>query len=241
MKSSSSAPQSRRDRPAKPALSREAIVSAAVRLMETEGSERLTLRRLAAELDTGPASLYVYVRNTADLYAHVLENKLGTLDLTWDPNKTPWLERLSALMTSYVDLLMQDPSLARSAMLSRPSGANYLAVIELMLTLLTSGGAPAERAAWGIDILLQTATASAVENGARQDSEDEPDEWQALTESIQDASPERFPLVAGLGLELLSGPREARGTWAFEVLANGILATPRPAETSRPGPRRAAP
>jgi len=34
-----------------------------VALMREEGLERVTMRRLAAALDTGPSSLYVYVRN----------------------------------------------------------------------------------------------------------------------------------------------------------------------------------
>src|ERR1022692_1858482 len=58
-------PVSRRERPAKSALTREGIVAAAVGVMQAEGLDRVTMRRLAQELDTGAASLYVYVRNTA--------------------------------------------------------------------------------------------------------------------------------------------------------------------------------
>jgi AcrR family transcriptional regulator len=50
-------PVSRRSRPAKPPLSREAIVATAVILLHTEGLERLTMRRLATALDTGAGSL----------------------------------------------------------------------------------------------------------------------------------------------------------------------------------------
>ena len=64
---------SRRERPAKPALTREGIVAAAVGIMQAEGLDRVTMRRLAQELDTGPASLYVYLRNTAELHAAMLE------------------------------------------------------------------------------------------------------------------------------------------------------------------------
>ena len=73
---------SRRERPAKPALTRAGIVAAAVRIMQAEGLDRVTMRRLAQELDTGPASLYVYLRNTAELHAAMLEELLGRVDLT---------------------------------------------------------------------------------------------------------------------------------------------------------------
>ena len=54
------APVSRRDRPAKPPLSREGVIAVSLRIMRDEGLEKVTMRRIAAELDTGPASLYVY-------------------------------------------------------------------------------------------------------------------------------------------------------------------------------------
>lgn len=227
---SPTAPRSRRDRPAKAPLSREAIVAAALRLMDTEAPDGLTLRRLAAELDTGPASLYVYVRSSAELHAHVLDDLLGTIDLRWDPETTPWLDRLCSLLTDYLDLLIRYPALGRSALLSRPTGENYLSLVETILTLLTSGGAAAGRAAWGVDLLLQTATSTAVEAGVRDRSETEAEEWAALTSAIRDAPADRFPVIADLGLELLSGAGPDRSRWAFEVLANGILTTPRPAE-----------
>ncbi|MFI0242443.1 FAD-dependent monooxygenase [Streptomyces sp. NPDC016845] len=74
-------PRSRRERPAKPALSRDGIVAAAVHVLRTEGLGKVTMRRLAHELDTGPASLYVYVRNTDELHAAVLDALLAEVDL----------------------------------------------------------------------------------------------------------------------------------------------------------------
>lgn len=225
-------PRRRLERPAKAPLSREAVIGAAIRLMESDGGDRLTMRRLAAVLQTGPASLYAYVRNTAELYAHILDDKLGTLDLDWDPERTPWLERLSALLMAYVEMLVRYPDLARSALLTRPAGENYLALVESLLALLIGGGAPPKRAAWGVDVLLQTATATAVEVSSRRASDDEAAEWEALSDAVRDAPADRFPLIAGLGLELVSGSGPARGTWALEAVANGIVATPRPDDGS---------
>src|ERR1700684_3641803 len=53
----SNEPRSRRNRPAKPALTRAGIVAAAVAVLRSEGLDRVTLRRLAPELDTGAGSL----------------------------------------------------------------------------------------------------------------------------------------------------------------------------------------
>src|SRR3954447_2834936 len=107
-------PISRRERPAKPALSRRWIVDTAVRIMRAEGLRKVTMRRLAQELDTGPASLYVYVRNTAELHAAVLDELLGTVGPA--PTEGSWRERLERVLTAYTAMLFEHPSLARSAL-----------------------------------------------------------------------------------------------------------------------------
>ena len=56
-------------------------MAAAVEILQAEGLERVTMRRLAEKLDTGPASLYVYVRNTDELHAAILDELLGSVDL----------------------------------------------------------------------------------------------------------------------------------------------------------------
>lgn len=133
------APRSRRERPAKPALTRDGIIATAVELLRAEGMQRVTMRRLAQELDTGPASLYVYVRNTAELHAAVLDELLGEVDLGPATAAGDWRERLVQVLTSYTSVLLEHPSLARSALVARPSGERYLNLLEALLSLLDQG------------------------------------------------------------------------------------------------------
>lgn len=147
--SSSPAPRSRRERPAKPALSHGSIVTAAVRIMRSEGLQRVTVRRLAKELDTGPASLYVYFSGTADLHAAILEEFLGAVDLGPVTDPGDWRDRLASVLVSYTGVLFEHPSLAHSALVVRPSGAHYLGLVEGILSLLHEGGVPDGQAAWG--------------------------------------------------------------------------------------------
>ncbi|MEU1624892.1 TetR/AcrR family transcriptional regulator C-terminal domain-containing protein [Streptomyces sp. NPDC020096] len=220
-------PRSRRERPAKPALSYEGIVATAVRLMRAEGLQRVTMRRLAMELDTGPASLYVYVANTAELHAAILEELLGAVDLGPVAAEGDWRERLAAVLGSYTRVLFEHPSLAHSALVARPSGPNYLALVEAILALLHEGGVPDEQAAWGVDVLLQVATATAAEQSSRDRSIDAEDEHNALVQALRDASADTYPRIAALGDDLLSGTPEARLTWMFRMVINGTLTTPR--------------
>ncbi|WP_328990787.1 TetR/AcrR family transcriptional regulator [Kribbella sp. NBC_01245] len=231
-----SEPRSRRERPAKPALSRDGIIATAVELMNSEGLQRVTMRRLAQELDTGPASLYVYVRNTAELHAAVLDELLIQVDLT--PATTAgkgagdWEDRVVRILTSYTTVLFSHPGLAQSALVTRPSGRRYLALLEALLALLSDGGVKPARSAWLVDLLLLFGTAAAAEQASRSRAVDTADLDDALAAAISGASPATYPQVAGLGAELLSGPGPDRLAWGFRVLLRGVTHTPRPGEST---------
>lgn len=220
-------PVSRRERPAKAPLSRDGVVATALRVMREEGLERVTMRRLGAELDTGPASLYVYVRNTAELHGAILDELLADLDadLVADagrPAEGDWRDRLVALLWDYTKLLFVHPSLARSVLTLRPSGPNYLRLIDTVLGLLHDGGVPARQAAWGVDLLLQHATAAAAEHGSRAETAEADREQEDLALAVAEASPQTYPNLARVRQELFSGTGEQRQQWAFRALIDGL-------------------
>jgi AcrR family transcriptional regulator len=226
---------SRRERPAKPALTREGIVATAMRLMRAEGLDRVTMRRLAQELDTGAASLYVYVRNTAELHAAMLEDLLGQIDLSPVTAAGDWRGRLVEVLTSYTAILFTHPGLAQSALVTRPSGPAYFGLADGILALLEAGGIPSDRSAWAMDLLLHVATSTAAEQGARERAVDARDEEDAQAAALRAAPAGQFPHIAAIGAaELMSGRGQDRLTWAFRVLINGVIQTPRPEpETTR--------
>jgi AcrR family transcriptional regulator len=226
---------SRRDRPAKPPLTRDGIVAAAIAVMQAEGLDRVTMRRLAQDLDTGPASLYVYVRNTAELHAAMLDELLGQVDLSPVTAAGDWRDRLVEVLWSYTGILFEQPGLALSVLVTRPSGPAYLSLAEGILALLSAGGVTADRAAWAVDLLLHVATSTAAEQATRKRAVDAQDEEDAVAAALRDAPADTFPHIAALGAaELLSGPGPDRLTWAFRVLISGIRQTARP--EPEPGP-----
>ena len=201
-------------------------MAAAVELMRAEGMQKVTMRRLAQELDTGPASLYVYVRNTAELHAAILDELLGIIEPV--PAEGDWRGRLEKLLTSYTAMLFEHPGLAQSALVARPSGKHYLNLIETLLALLAEGGVPSGQAAWGVDVLLQYATATAAEQATRDLTVNAQDDWDALTRALHGASDRTHPHIATLATELLSGTPQVRLSWGFHLLIDGILHTPVP-------------
>src|SRR5580700_8218103 len=64
---------------AKPALSRRAIVDAALRIIDTEGLDAVSMRRIAQDLGTGAASLYAHVADKEELLDLVVDQIMGEM------------------------------------------------------------------------------------------------------------------------------------------------------------------
>ena len=218
----------RRERPAKPALTRDGIVATALDVMRAEGMDKVTMRRLAKELDTGPASLYVYVKDTEELRAAMLDELLGEVDLA-PGHVGDWRERLFTVIASYQRVLHDNPSLARVALVTRLSGPKYLAVVEAVLGRLAEGGMPKAQAGWAVDALLLVATASAVEHGTHSENPGALAADHELLERVVAGAPaDTYPNIAAHSEELLAGPVTNRARWMFDVLISGALTTPIP-------------
>jgi len=227
---------SRRTRPAKPALTREWIVEETVRIMREEGFEKATMRRVAARLDTGAASLYVYFPNNAELHAAALDQMLSTAtsaETGW------WRDRLDTLLDNYAEVLFALPGLARSAVVVRPLGPNSIRVYDQLLGLLIEGGADPGPAAWGVNLLLQYVTATAAEHSSTAPKEmysdrDPQREFAGLARAIADADSATAPNLARHGQLAYTGTPRQRMQWAISVIVEGIRATATPGtETGR--------
>lgn len=105
---------------------------------------------------------------------------------------------------------------------------NYLNLCERLLALLDAGGVPPAQAAWGVDVLLQLATATAAEHATQHENSDSAEEWDALTRALRGASADTHPRIAALGPQLVSGTPEQRLSWGFRSVLTGITHTPVP-------------
>jgi len=211
---------SRRSRPAKSALSRELIVTTALDILQQDGLAGLSLRRVATALETGAASLYVYIANLDDLHALMLDQALAAVQ--WpDDAEQPWRQRLKAGLLSYLHVLHARPGLAQVAMSTIACGPHFLRICEILLGLLRQGGVNELKAAWGVDLLILYVTAIAAEQSLRAGSD------QALArvrDALAAVSALDYPLIFAAQAALLGGSGEERGNWALDVLIDGIVA-----------------
>jgi AcrR family transcriptional regulator len=69
-------------------LTREQIVSEAVRLLDSEGIDALSMRKLAARLGAGATSIYWHVANRDELIELIIDEVYGELEVP-DPDDAP--------------------------------------------------------------------------------------------------------------------------------------------------------
>ena len=79
-----------------PALDRDRITAATVRLLDAEGPAKFSMRRLAAELDVTAMSLYWYVDTKDDLLELALDTAFAEIppsreDADWRDRLRDWL------------------------------------------------------------------------------------------------------------------------------------------------------
>jgi AcrR family transcriptional regulator len=223
---------SRRDRPAKPPLSRAVIVEAALAILQRDGMAGVTMRAVATALDTGPASLYAYFGNRDDLLHEMLNVVMSVVEVpVVDPLR--WREQLKELSTATVAAMEAHRGIAQVAIGYIPTEHHSMVVAEAMLAMLDAGGIGPQASAWALDLLALYVTAVAYEAAVEaEQGVPEPQRTVEVVTEIRDVfsqmSAAEFPRLAALGPLLTLGSGKERFEFGLDVLINGLLTTPEP-------------
>ncbi|MFD5420040.1 TetR/AcrR family transcriptional regulator [Streptomyces sp. NPDC127069] len=127
-----------------PALSQEQIVAAAVRLLDAEGIEALSMRRLGTEMGTAATSLYRHVANKDELIELVVDEVYGELELPETTGPDGWREALAHSGHSLRGMVLRHPWVA--SVLGQVGlahlGPNLMRMSERMLGMALAAGFP---------------------------------------------------------------------------------------------------
>ncbi len=92
-----------------PQLTRPRILTAAVRLVDREGLDALTMRKLAAELRVAPMSIYNHVPGKAALLNGVVRTVLAEIELPAAPDTAEWGETLRGILRAFRSVARRHP------------------------------------------------------------------------------------------------------------------------------------
>jgi AcrR family transcriptional regulator len=220
--------RSTRDRPAKAPLSEDAVVDAALAILKSEGLEAVTMRRVAAALDTGAASLYVYVSGREGLLRAMLDRVTATVELE-APDPSRWRAQLHSLLQRMHQVLLAHPGIAAITLADPPTTDAILLVTENLLGILLAGGLDPQDAAWACDILVLLVTAVASEDDMRRtrgrsDEDGRKEHVEELYKTFAGLPPDRFPLIAAHAAQMVAGDGDERFRFAVDVVLDGVVA-----------------
>lgn len=216
-------------------LSRERVLTAALHLVDAEGLDAFTMRRLGHELGRDPMALYRYAENRAALLDGVAE--LVLCQLVIPPLVTDWQAQLHNTAHDFRRLALAHPNvvpLLVTRPLATPLGLRPLGTLrplEQLLALLTAAGFTATRA-----LHLYRTYFGLLYGHVLNELQEvlvDPEETDALLRlGLHRLPPREFPQLRALAADLLAGyDGAAELDQALDILLSGLEPEHQPAPT----------
>jgi len=202
-------------------LTRTDIVTAATALLDEQGIEALSMRKLATALGTGPSTLYWHVRDKEHLLALILDDTIAHVDA---PTSGSWNTRLIAMLNEARQALTPRPMLVPVILGARwDIGQHALRIADTSLALLIEGGVPEHELPDAYFLLLHY-TMGFIEAAAHaRFNETYADEHQGRANSPIDASPiDAYPNLVRHGPATTPADMPARFNYGLTTILAGI-------------------
>jgi AcrR family transcriptional regulator len=213
------APHPGRRRASRPGLDRDRIVEAGLRIVDAEGAEALSLRRLATDLGVTPMAMYWHVRDKTELLELIGERVLETIEVP--PPEGDWRRQLRDVHLAMLGPLLAHPN-AVELMIGRARfGPAGIALFERILAILMRAGLSAQAAfdAYQSLYLFQlgfTAT-------SRRSPEFVDGQRQGAT-YLRSLDRDRFPAIAAVAPVIGDRPLVEAYAVGLDVVIEGIVA-----------------
>jgi AcrR family transcriptional regulator len=219
-------------------ITRDIVLAAALEIIDRDGAEGLSMRRLAGALNRDPMILYRHAPNKAALLDGVVETVLAQLKV--DPADPDWAAQLRAIAWDYRRLALAHPHVVpllvtrplATPLALRPPGT--LRPLEDVLTLLTRAGFSGPDALHVYRALFGLLHGHVLNE--LQELVEKPEETDDLLRLGLHRLPiGEFPLLRSLASVLASYDGAAELERGLDILLAGLLTTlPRPGG-QRPG------
>lgn len=147
----------------------EQVLASAMSIVDGEGVEALTIRRLAAEVGLSPMAIYRHVRDKDELLSQIVDE---VARLIGEPAaQGTWQERLTGLLAQARRALLDHPGVALVAITRSSPGPSVALFYDRVLTILDSAGLQPAEAVLAFDALLMFLFGSVLWQSPRQPRE----------------------------------------------------------------------
>ncbi|WP_433057799.1 TetR/AcrR family transcriptional regulator [Dactylosporangium sp. CS-033363] len=214
-------------------LSAEAVLSTALRLVDKDGLDALSMRRVAQELGTGAASLYAYFANKDELLEQLLDRVVGEAPLP-RADAPDWQAEVKRSCFASRNVFCAHRDIAKVARANIPTGPNSLRYTEALLAVLRGAGIPDHICAWAMDQMSMVIIADAIETAihvelGRRTEADAAPYLNQVRDYLASLPADEFPNLVAIAPAMIEGSGDERFAFALDVMLDGLARYARPA------------
>jgi AcrR family transcriptional regulator len=207
-------------------ITQEAIVEAAIRVLDSEGLDGLSMRRVGEELDTGAASLYWHVGSKDGLLDLILDRVSGEQEIP-DPDPEHWQEQLKQVARTMRATILRHRDIVRISIGRIPMGPNALRYSERVLAILRAGGVPDQLAVAGYLLMFSIVNGFTMDEtgeGGEAPADQPPlDEAAAMVRDYIASLPrERFPNLVDTADHFAFADPDQRFELLLDIFVDGL-------------------
>lgn len=209
-------------------LTQEAIVKAALRVLDAGGLQGFSMRRVADQLDTGAASLYWHVGSKDGLLDLILEEVIAEqVDLVPDPDPEQWREQLKEVARTMRRTILGHRDIVEISIGRIPMGPNSLLLSERVLAIMRAGEVPDELAVQSYLLLMSAVNGFTMDEAGWADEEgaDTPpvDEVARMVRGYLESLPrDRFPNLTEVADAFAMSDQDARFELMIDLFVEGL-------------------
>jgi AcrR family transcriptional regulator len=214
-----SVPRSRRE-----PITAARIVQAALAVVEADGFDALTMRRVAAALQASPGALYAHVRDKSQLDDLMIAELCSRVTLP-EPDPAHWQAQAVDVCRQLRDQYLRYPEIWRATLAAAPSSLDTLRITEGLLAILLAAGVALRTASWATDsafLYVGAYSVMALRRRADKDTEGRVVDRVEVIERLRMLPSDRFPIMAAHAEELISGAGHDQFDFTLGQLFGGL-------------------
>jgi AcrR family transcriptional regulator len=203
-------------------LTRDRIVEAALRVMDSEGLDALSMRRVAREVGAEAMSLYHHVRDKDDLLRGVCDRVMASFE--FPRNEGDWASRCRAAARAWRRLLQAHPDLMRLFAETHgpdPTSAESLRPTEFALALIREAGLSDRDTVQAFHAFGGYIQGFAMMEGGSIKGADHDD--RSAAEALEAGiSPEEFPVLSAVGRYFAECDADEQFEFGLDLMIRGL-------------------
>lgn len=206
-------------------LTQEAIVDAGLRLLDAEGLDGFSMRKVAQGLGTGAASLYWHVGSKDGLLDLIFDRIIGEHEVP-DPDPDRWQEQLKEVARSMRATILQHRDVIRVSIGRIPMGPNALTFNERFQAIVRSAGLPGDLAVAGELLMFAVVNGYTIDEtglgGEPADASPSDQEGTMVRDYLASLPAERFPHLTAHADEFALVDRDAMFELLIDLYVDGL-------------------